>query len=244
MDIQLTHLLAAIPVFIYRDLGGVDRWVWFVTAHLLTTAAISPFVGRFSDVFGRRWVALAGSSFIVFGQIMCGVAENMDIFIGKSIRNSFPVNTDPMLHTDILPRRNGSHRNWHRYQRAHGSRGNSRTRSCCASWLLHRRHDSHHHSSFALRHVLPDHLGFLHMEVYLNSYRRLGIGWACNDSPLLSSSCADRRSQLETKAFAYEGYGCGRWLPVYHWAGSAGTWSFGWRISGQWKTGNATTIVS
>ncbi|KAK3500884.1 fungal trichothecene efflux pump [Neurospora crassa] len=76
------YLFAAVPVFIYRDLGGVDRWVWFVTAHLLATAAISPFVGRFSDVFGRRWIALAGSSFIVFGQVMCGVAENMDIFIG------------------------------------------------------------------------------------------------------------------------------------------------------------------
>ncbi|KAK3396052.1 fungal trichothecene efflux pump [Sordaria brevicollis] len=76
------YLFAAVPVFIYRDLGGIDHWVWFITAHLLATAAISPFVGRFSDVFGRRWVALAGSSLIIVGQIMCGVAENMDIFIG------------------------------------------------------------------------------------------------------------------------------------------------------------------
>ncbi|CCC08826.1 unnamed protein product [Sordaria macrospora k-hell] len=88
------YLFAAVPVFIYRDLGGVDHWVWFITAHLLATAAISPFVGRFSDVFGRRWVALAGSSLIVVGQIMCGVAEIMDIFIGKSTADRVLPNTD------------------------------------------------------------------------------------------------------------------------------------------------------
>ena len=88
--IKLTYLLAAVPVFVYRDIGGADHWIWFITAHLLATAAISPFVGRFSDVFGRRWVALAGSSLIVVGQIMCGVAEKMDIFIGKSILGQLP----------------------------------------------------------------------------------------------------------------------------------------------------------
>ncbi|KAK3363611.1 fungal trichothecene efflux pump [Lasiosphaeria hispida] len=75
------YLFAAAPVYIYRELGGVDHWIWFITANLLATAVISPFVGALSDVFGRRWAALLGSMFIIIGQVVCGTAHNMDIFI-------------------------------------------------------------------------------------------------------------------------------------------------------------------
>ncbi|KAK4189227.1 putative transporter [Podospora australis] len=74
-------MFSGAPVYIYRDIGGVDRWVWFVSANLLATAVISPFVGNLSDLFGRRWVAVAGNSLIVLGQILCGSAVKMDTFI-------------------------------------------------------------------------------------------------------------------------------------------------------------------
>ncbi|KAM7221053.1 MFS drug efflux pump [Rhypophila decipiens] len=75
-------LFAAVPVYIYADLGGADHWIWLASANLLATAAISPFVGSLSDIFGRRIVAIAGSVFIIVGQIMCGCAKSMDVFIG------------------------------------------------------------------------------------------------------------------------------------------------------------------
>lgn len=82
---ELTQLATAgAPVYIYRELGGIDHWVWFVSANLLATAAISPFVGALSDLVGRRFVALAGNALIVIGQIICGAATSMDAFIGKS----------------------------------------------------------------------------------------------------------------------------------------------------------------
>ncbi len=74
---------AGAPVYIYRDLGGVSYWVWFVTANLLATAAISPFVGALSDLMGRRYVAIIGNSTIILGQVICGSARGMDMFIGE-----------------------------------------------------------------------------------------------------------------------------------------------------------------
>ena len=73
---------AAVPVYIYKDLGGEDHWAWLASANLIATAAVSPFVGTLSDHFGRRPIALLGSLFIMAGQIMCGRAPNMDVFIG------------------------------------------------------------------------------------------------------------------------------------------------------------------
>lgn len=58
-------------------------WVWFVTAHLLATAAVSPFVGALSDLMGRRYVAIIGNVTIILGQGICGAAQGMDMFIGK-----------------------------------------------------------------------------------------------------------------------------------------------------------------
>ncbi|KAK4043794.1 fungal trichothecene efflux pump [Parachaetomium inaequale] len=75
------HTVSGAPVYIYRDLGGVSYWVWFITANLLATAAISPFVGALSDLMGRRYVAIIGSVTIIAGQIICGAARDMDMFI-------------------------------------------------------------------------------------------------------------------------------------------------------------------
>ncbi|KAJ9638267.1 hypothetical protein H2201_008867 [Coniosporium apollinis] len=75
------YILGGIPPIIYGDLGGLDRWVWFVLANLLALAAVCPFVGSLSDLIGRRWVALMGSAFLVVAMIICGTARNMNQFI-------------------------------------------------------------------------------------------------------------------------------------------------------------------
>lgn len=72
-----------IPPYIYGELGGTDRWVWFVLANLLALAAVCPFVGALSDLMGRRYVALAGASFIILGMIICSTAHTMNTFICK-----------------------------------------------------------------------------------------------------------------------------------------------------------------
>ncbi|MCJ1284543.1 hypothetical protein MMC26_003876 [Xylographa opegraphella] len=93
------YVFGGIPPYIYRDIGGADRWIWFVSlecgtirrpftdsvhkvlANLLALAAVCPFVGSLSDLIGRRYVALIGASFIVLGMIVSSTAHTMNIFI-------------------------------------------------------------------------------------------------------------------------------------------------------------------
>ncbi|KAI9737876.1 MAG: hypothetical protein M1834_009246 [Cirrosporium novae-zelandiae] len=75
------YLFGGIPPYIYRDIGGADRWIWFVLANLLSLAAVCPFVGSLSDLMGRRYVALLGAAFIILGMIVGSTANTMNIFI-------------------------------------------------------------------------------------------------------------------------------------------------------------------
>ncbi|KAL6252689.1 hypothetical protein RBB50_000408 [Rhinocladiella similis] len=76
-----TYLLGSVPPRIYRDIGGLDRWTWFVIGHAIALAAVCPFVGSLSDLLGRRYVALIGASLLVVGMAVCGSAFSMNQFI-------------------------------------------------------------------------------------------------------------------------------------------------------------------
>ncbi|KAH0333812.1 MFS multidrug transporter-like protein, partial [Aureobasidium melanogenum] len=79
------YLFGGIPPYIYGDVGGADRWIWFVLANLLSLAAICPFVGSLSDIFGRRYVAIVGAACIVVGMIICSTAHTMNVFVGGMV---------------------------------------------------------------------------------------------------------------------------------------------------------------
>ncbi|KAL6721933.1 hypothetical protein ACLMJK_001038 [Lecanora helva] len=75
------YIYGGIPPLIYRDIGGADRWTWFVIGNLLALAAVCPFVGSMSDLMGRRYVAIMGASLIIIGVIVASTAHSMNIFI-------------------------------------------------------------------------------------------------------------------------------------------------------------------
>ncbi|KAI0480060.1 MFS multidrug transporter-like protein [Xylariaceae sp. FL0804] len=79
------YLFGGISPYVYGDIGGADRWVWFVLAYLLSLSAICPFVGSMSDLIGRRWVAVIGSTLIIIGMIICSLAQIINIFIGGMV---------------------------------------------------------------------------------------------------------------------------------------------------------------
>jgi len=82
------YLFGGIPPLIYRDIGGTDRWTWFVLGYLLALAAVCPFVGSMSDLMGRRYVAILGASLIILGMIVASTAHTMNIFIGQRRKSS------------------------------------------------------------------------------------------------------------------------------------------------------------
>ena len=81
------YIFGGIPPLIYGDIGGTDRWTWFVLANLLALAAVCPFVGSLSDLMGRRYVAIMGAVLIIVGVTVASTAHSMNIFIGKYSRS-------------------------------------------------------------------------------------------------------------------------------------------------------------
>ena len=78
------YLYGSVLPLIYSDIGGVDRYPWFVIGYLIPNAALCPFVGALSDLFGRRIVAIAGQILLIVGPIVTATADTMNVAIGKS----------------------------------------------------------------------------------------------------------------------------------------------------------------
>src|SRR3954467_15929838 len=71
-----TIVTTALPTIV-RDLGGADHLAWVVTAYLLAATMVTPLVGKFGGMFGRR--VGFGVSVVVFGlgSLACGFAGSM-----------------------------------------------------------------------------------------------------------------------------------------------------------------------
>ena len=82
------YLFGSVLPLIYQDIGGVDRYVWFVIGYLIPNAALCPFVGALSDLFGRRMVAIVGQVLLIIGPTITATAHSMNIAIGKQIARS------------------------------------------------------------------------------------------------------------------------------------------------------------
>ncbi|KAH8697978.1 major facilitator superfamily domain-containing protein [Talaromyces proteolyticus] len=75
------YLFGVILPYVYGDIGGVDKWVWFILGNLLSLAGVCPFAGSLSDLIGRRYVALVGASLVSIGMIVSSTASTMNAFI-------------------------------------------------------------------------------------------------------------------------------------------------------------------
>jgi MFS family permease len=84
------YLFGSVLPRIYADIGGADRYVWFVIGYLIPNAALCPFVGALSDMFGRRYVAIFGQVLLIIGPIITGTAKTMNTAIGTLDQTRFP----------------------------------------------------------------------------------------------------------------------------------------------------------
>lgn len=79
------YLFGSVLPAIYTDVGGVGRYQWMVIAYLIPNAALCPFVGNLSDMFGRRVVAAVGQMLLIIGPIVVATATTMNTAIGGQV---------------------------------------------------------------------------------------------------------------------------------------------------------------
>ena len=59
---------------IIAQLNGFDRYPWVTTAYLLTSTIAVPIFAKLSDIYGRKWFFLAGTTLFVTASAFCGGA--------------------------------------------------------------------------------------------------------------------------------------------------------------------------
>lgn len=79
------YLYGSVFTLIYQDIGGADRYIWLVIGYLIPNAALCPFVGALSDVYGRQKVAIAGQLFLIIGPAITSTAQTMNIAIAGQV---------------------------------------------------------------------------------------------------------------------------------------------------------------
>lgn len=127
------YLFGSVLPTIYQDIGGVDRYVWFVIGYLIPNAALCPFVGAFSDMYGRQKVAIVGQVTLIIGPVITATANSMNIAVGMDQHLAFStlLLTDFSSWSSVL-------RLWRRPERAHrprwNCRGGTRQRSRQICW--------------------------------------------------------------------------------------------------------------
>ncbi|KAI1080139.1 major facilitator superfamily-domain-containing protein [Whalleya microplaca] len=73
---DVNSVSTALPA-ISHSLDAGNTITWTGTAYLLGQTVFQPLYGRLSDIFGRKPVLMICISFLIFGDILCGFAQNM-----------------------------------------------------------------------------------------------------------------------------------------------------------------------
>ena len=63
---------------IIAQLSGFDRYPWVSTAYLLSSTIAVPIFGKLSDIYGRKWFFLAGTSLFVVASALCGASGTLN----------------------------------------------------------------------------------------------------------------------------------------------------------------------
>lgn len=74
-SLDINSVATALPV-ISRSLDAGNSITWTGTAYLMGQTSFQVLYGRLSDIFGRKPVLMISVGFLVFGDTLCGFAQN------------------------------------------------------------------------------------------------------------------------------------------------------------------------
>jgi MFS family permease len=70
---------------INADIGPSSSSSIVPLLHTLLKGVMLLLVGRFSDIFGRRWVLITGQALCTIGSIPCALSQNINTLIGGTV---------------------------------------------------------------------------------------------------------------------------------------------------------------
>ncbi|WPG98716.1 Hypothetical protein R9X50_00151000 [Acrodontium crateriforme] len=80
------YLYGSVLPLIYSEIGGGEgRYLWMVIGYLVPNAALCPFVGALSDLFGRKRIAIAGQCLLILGPIVVSTSHTINVAIGGMV---------------------------------------------------------------------------------------------------------------------------------------------------------------
>ncbi len=106
VSLDQTVVGTAMPQVI-AELNGFEWYAWVATAYLLTETTAIPIVGKLGDLYGRKWITVAGVALFVASSAFCGMATSMLwLIIGRGVQGlggGMLFSTTFALVADIFP---------------------------------------------------------------------------------------------------------------------------------------------
>jgi MFS family permease len=106
VSLDQTVVGTAMPKVI-AELNGFALYAWVATAYLLAETVVLPIVGKLGDIYGRKWITVAGVAVFVGASAFCGAATNMPwLIVGRGIQGlggGMILSTVFTLVADIFP---------------------------------------------------------------------------------------------------------------------------------------------
>lgn len=87
-SIFMTLTTTAMPRII-TDLGGFSLYTWVFTAYIIAETVSLPFTGKLSDMYGRKWLFIAGMGFFTIGALLSGFSHSMSELIAYRVVQGF-----------------------------------------------------------------------------------------------------------------------------------------------------------
>src|SRR6188472_4178789 len=85
-SLDQTIVSTALPTIV-RDLGGISKLSWVVTAYLLASTVVGPVYGKLGDLYGRKIVLQAAIVIFLAGSALCGISQDMtELIVFRAIQ--------------------------------------------------------------------------------------------------------------------------------------------------------------
>lgn len=69
------------------DLGGFSHYTWLTTAYLVASTVAIPITGKLIDMYGRKYLYIAGVATFMLSSLMCGLSNTlMQVIIWRGIQ--------------------------------------------------------------------------------------------------------------------------------------------------------------